>query len=478
MSIFPIAGAARTPTDLKRQFSTLCIVPSTIETVYNRSMRVCVGVSGGIAAYKAAELVRALQRNALEIRVVMTASACKFVQPLTFAALTGHKVFTSLWDDTDAGEGSSETSSEQNGIEHIEEAQWADALVVAPATANILAKFAHGIADDFLTTMYLATQAPVLVAPAMNVNMWNHPATQANIEMLRARGVRIVEPGTGDLACGMVGAGRMAEPETIADAVLGVLSRRNDLAGETVLITAGGTREAVDPVRFLGNRSSGKMGYALAEAAQSRGATVILISGPSALHPPARCEVVNIVTAGQMRDAVLERMIEATLVIKAAAVADFRPIVVAGQKLKRTGSMTLELAPTEDILAEVGRRRRPGQLIVGFAAETENAMANGRAKLLSKGADAIVVNDVSGSGVGIDADRNAATFLTLTTSIELPAMHKRKLADRILDEIVTLRRPRSMVLEMDEHQSDKSRQDTVREEAAPVLGRARQLIVE
>ncbi len=441
-------------------------------------MRVCVGVCGGIAAYKAAELVRALQRNALEVHVVMTASAGKFVQPLTFAALTGHKVITSLWDDPGADDGSCEASSEQNGIAHIGEAQWADALVVAPATANILAKFAHGIADDFLTTMYLATQAPVLVAPAMNVNMWNHPATRANVETLRERGVRVVEPGTGDLACGMVGTGRMAEPEAIADAVLGVLSRRNDLAGETVLITAGGTREALDPVRFIGNRSSGKMGYALAEAAQSRGATVILISGPSALHPPARCELVSIVTAEQMRQAVLERMTEATLVIKAAAVADYRPIVVSEQKLKRTGSMTLELAPTEDILSEVVRRRRPGQLIVGFAAETNDIMTNGRAKLLSKGADAIVVNDVSGNGVGIDADRNSATFLTLTTSIELPAMHKRKLADRILDEIVTLRRPRSMVLEMDEHRSDKSRQDMVREEACPAPGRTRQLIVE
>ena len=441
-------------------------------------MRVCVGVSGGIAAYKAAELVRELQRRSLEVHVVMTASAGKFIQPLTFAALTGHKVVTSLWDNAGADDGSYEASTEKNGIEHIGEAQWADALVVAPATANILAKFAHGIADDFLTTMYLATQAPVLVAPAMNVNMWNHPATQANLETLRERGVRVVEPGTGDLACGMVGTGRMAEPEAIADAVLGVLNRRNDLAGETVLITAGGTREAVDPVRFLGNRSSGKMGYALAEAAQSRGATVILVSGPTALHPPARCEIVRIVTADQMRKAVLARITEATLVIKAAAVADYRPITVSEEKIKRTGSITLELAPTEDILAEVVRRRRPGQLIVGFAAETNDVMANGRAKLLSKGADAIVVNDVSGNGVGIDADNNAATFLTLTTAIEFPAMHKRKLADRILDEIVTLRSPRSMVLEMDDHQTDKSRQDMVREEAVPASNRTRQLIVE
>jgi phosphopantothenoylcysteine decarboxylase/phosphopantothenate--cysteine ligase len=438
-------------------------------------MRVTVGVSGGIAAYKAAELVRALQRQVLEVHVVMTAAACKFVQPLTFASLTGHKVITSLWDDP--ADGSGETA-DQSGIEHIGEAQWADALVVAPATANILAKFAHGIADDFLTTMYLATTAPVLVAPAMNVNMWNHPATQANLLTLRQRGVRVVEPGTGDLACGMVGVGRMAEPDAIADAVLGALGRRHDLAGEVVLVTAGGTREALDPVRYLGNRSSGKMGYALAEAAQSRGAKVILVSGPSALHPPAHCEVVKVVTAGEMREAVLARMAEATMVVKAAAVADYRPVAVSEQKLKRTGPMTLELAPTEDILAEVVRRRRPGQLIVGFAAETNNLMANGRAKLVAKGADAIVVNDVTGDGLGIEADTNAATFLTPTTSIELHEMPKRQLADRILDEILALRRPRSLVVEMDEDEDPKSRQDRVLSEAVPPAAARRQLIVE
>ena len=432
-------------------------------------MRVTVGVSGGIAAYKAAELVRALQRQALEVHVVMTESACRFVQPLTFAALTGHKVITSLWDESEA------SMSDQSGIEHIGEAQWAEALVVAPATANILAKFAHGIADDFLTTMYLATTAPVLVAPAMNVNMWEHPATRANIEILRQRGVRVVEPGTGDLACGMVGAGRMAEPDKIADVVLDALGRRHDLAGEIVLITAAGTREALDPVRFLGNRSSGKMGYALADAARSRGARVILISGPSALHPPAHCELVKVTSANQMREAVLERMAEATLVIKAAAVADYRPANVSGQKLKRTGSITLELEPTEDILAEVVRRRRPGQLIVGFAAETENRMENGRAKLLRKGADAIVVNDVSSEGVGIDADVNAATFLTTTTAIELPEMAKRKLADRILDEVIALRRPRSLVVELDE---ETPQQRVLSESDAPTAARQRQLIVE
>jgi phosphopantothenoylcysteine decarboxylase/phosphopantothenate--cysteine ligase len=441
-------------------------------------MRVTVGVSGGIAVYKAAELVRALEREGLEVRVVMTEAAAKFVQPLTFAALTGHKVITSLWDEWDAGDGSYEASGDQNGIAHIGMAQWADALVVAPATANILAKFAHGIADDFLSTMYLATAAPVLVAPAMNVNMWNHPATQANLETLRERGVRVVEPGTGELACGAVGTGRMAEPAEIAEAVVNLLGQRHDLAGEVVMITAGGTREALDPVRFIGNRSSGKMGYALAEAAQSRGAQVILISGPSALHPPAHCDLVKVTTADQMREAVLERMSEATMIVKAAAVADYRPVAISNQKLKRTGPMTLELAPTEDILAEVVRRRKPGQLIVGFAAETENRMENGRSKLLRKGADAIVVNDVAGEGVGIDADVNAATFLTLTTSIEMPQMHKRKLADRILDEILTLRRPTSLVLELDEHEDMKSRQDRVLDETASPAAARRQLIVE
>ncbi len=442
-------------------------------------MRVIVGVSGGIAAYKAAELVRALQRRAVEVRVVMTSAAQKFVQPLTFSALTGHKVITSLWGGEDPGA----AAPEQNGIDHIAEAQWADALLVAPATANILAKFAHGVADDFLTTLYLATAAPVVVAPAMNVNMWNHPATQANIAMLRQRGVAIVEPGTGDLACGMVGAGRMAEPEAISAATLSALGGRHDLAGEVVLVTAGGTREALDPVRYIGNRSSGKMGYALAEAARSRGARVVLISGPSSLQAPAHCELVNVTTADEMRNSVLARMDESTLVIKAAAVADYRPVSVSAQKLKRTGPLMLELAPTEDILAEVVRRRRPGQLIVGFAAETENRMENGRAKLLAKGADAIVVNDVGSEGVGIDADTNAATFLTRATSVEMPQMAKRQLADRILDEILALRRPRHMVLEFDEKADAGANEkqavhDRVLSESEPVGAGRRQLIVE
>src|SRR5580658_6526725 len=436
-------------------------------------MRVTVGVSGGIAAYKAAELVRALQRQTAEVHVVMTEAATRFVQPLTFAALSGHKVITSLWDETESGEGNDDSS-----IEHIGEAQWSDALVVAPATANTLAKFAHGIADDFLSTMYLATQAPVLVAPAMNVNMWDHPATQANLDILRERGVRVIEPGTGDLACGMVGAGRMAEPEAIANIVSNALGRRHDLAGEVVLVTAGGTREALDPVRYLGNRSSGKMGYALAEAAQSRGAKVILISGPSALYPPAHCELVKVTTADEMRAAVLSRMQEATLVIKSAAVADYRPSIVADQKLKRTGPMSIEFLPTEDILAEVVRQRKPGQLIVGFAAETENPLENGRAKLLRKGVDAIVVNDVSREGIGFDSDRNGATFLTTNTAIDFPEMSKRKLADRILDEIVGLRRPQSLLVELSGMESELDERALTEDEIVPAAGRRGQIIIE
>ena len=443
-----------------------------LETGYNRPMRVTVGVTGGIAAYKAADLVRTLQKQAFDVHVAMTESATRFVQPLTFATLTGYRVITGLWDGWEQGQSASK------GIDHIAEAQWADAFVVAPATANILAKFAHGMADDFLSTMYLATQAPVIVAPAMNTNMWTHPATQANLDLLRQRGVRIVEPGSGELACGQVGAGRLAEPGQIAQAVMDAIGRNRDMAGETVLVTAGGTREALDPVRYLGNRSSGKMGYALADAARSRGARVILVSGPSALHPPAHCEMVPVTTADQMQKAVLDRMREATMVIKAAAVADYRPVAVAEQKLKRTGPLTLELAPTEDILAEVVRQRHPGQLIVGFAAETENSMENGRAKLLRKGVDAIVVNDVLTPGVGFDADQNAATFLTTTKSIEFEKMPKRQLADRILDEALGLRRPQSVIVELDGYQQEQQRQDRVLSEAVLPAAHRRSLIVE
>ena len=405
-------------------------------------MKVTVGVSGGIAAYKAAELVRALQQHALDVHVVMTEAARQFIQPLTFASLTGHKVITSLWTPPEAPD-----SNLDSAIEHIEAAQTTDLLIVAPATANIIARFAHGISDDFLTTLYLATTAPVIVAPAMNVNMWQHPATQANLEILAARNVRIVPPDSGYLACGMTGSGRLADTPAIVEAVLGVLHHRNDLAGETVLVTAGGTREALDPVRFLGNRSSGKMGYALAEAAERRGARVVLVTAPTALRPPANVEVIPVTTTEEMRAAVLSRMEQATIVIKAAAVADYRPLKQAEQKMKRSGPLTIELEPTEDILAEAVARRRPGQLIIGFAAETQDAVAHARAKLMRKGADAIVLNDVSREGIGFDSDRNAVTFLTPSTALELPEMAKRDLADRILEEILALRRPQKVVTE-------------------------------
>jgi phosphopantothenoylcysteine decarboxylase/phosphopantothenate--cysteine ligase len=407
-------------------------------------MKVTVGVSGGVAAYKAAELVRALQAKALDVHVVMTEAATRFVQPLTFAALTGHKVITGLWGTEDS------EPNVDSAIEHIAEAQSTDILVVAPATADLLARFAHGLANDFLTTLYLATPASVVVAPAMNSEMWAHPATQANLRILTDRNVRVVPPGVGDLACGMVGPGRLAETDAIVQVVLEQLDRRvkappRDLAGETVLVTAGGTREAIDPVRYLGNRSSGKMGYAVAEAAAARGARVMLISGISPLTPPPGVEFVQVTSSEEMRVAVLGRLPEATIVIKAAAVSDYRPKALAAQKIKRREAIQLELEPTADILAEVAGTRRPGTLVVGFAAETEDHLQHGRDKLLRKGADALVLNDVGRPGVGFDSDRNAATFLTGQTAIELPEMSKRDLADRILDEVRALRRPASIV---------------------------------
>ena len=403
-------------------------------------VKVTVGVCGGIAAYKAVELVRLLQDAGFDPHVVMTRGAEEFVRPLTFAAISGHKVITSLWSE-DAGAG---IEGDESAIEHINEAQTTKVLIVAPTTADTLAKFAHGLADDFLSTMYLATTAPVIVAPAMNVNMWEHPATRANIETLKARGVRVVEPGSGYLACGMVGGGRLVEPSAIVAAVGEVLagassSAAGDLIGETVVVTAGGTREAIDPVRFIGNRSSGKMGYAVAEEARRRGARVILISAPAALAAPAECEVVNVVTAEELRSAVMDRLPEATVVVMAAAVSDYRVTKVAAQKLKRSGPRSLELEPTEDILSEAVARRRAGTLVIGFAAETEDVLANARGKLERKGVDAVVVNDVSSCETGFDSDRNAGSFLTRDGVIEMPAMSKGGMAGRILDEVVKLR---------------------------------------
>lgn len=399
-------------------------------------MKVLVGVCGSIAAYKAAELVRLLQGAGVEVEVALTEAAAKFVTPLTFAALTGRQVYGSLWQPTgEAATGDGEGFE----IEHITVAQRADVVVIAPATANTLAKLAHGFADDFLSAACLATKAPLVIAPAMNVNMWEHPATQANVRLLEERGARFVAPDAGYLACGMVGSGRLASVELIAEEVLRTSGRQEDLAHETVLITAGGTREAIDPVRFLGNRSSGKMGHALAEEAASRGAKVVLVTS-SEMPMPAGCERVQVESASEMERAVMERLPEATVVIKAAAVADFRVREVSANKLRRKDGMVLELEPTEDIARKVAERRREGTLVIAFAAETENLLESAREKLRRKGADAIVANDVSVEGLGIGAERNAGVFLTADNEVVLPESSKREMARRILDEVVRLRR--------------------------------------
>jgi phosphopantothenoylcysteine decarboxylase/phosphopantothenate--cysteine ligase len=395
-------------------------------------MKVVLGVSGGVAAYKAAEIVRLLQDRGIRVQVVMTRAAQEFVRPLTFAALSGEKVITDLFS---AG---GEQPNVESAIEHIAVAQSIDALLVAPATADVIAKFAQGTADDFLTTLFLATTAPVVIAPAMNVNMWNHAATRANVETLRLRGVRIVEPDSGYLACGMTGAGRLADNEAIVAAVLEALGASQDLAGETVLISAGPTRENIDPVRYISNRSSGRMGYALAEAALRRGARVILVSGPVAIQAPGAVEFISVETAEQMRQAVLERLAESTIMIATAAVSDYKPKTAASQKIKRSGPTSLELEPTTDILAEVAGRHGH-QILIGFAAETENVLENARKKLVSKTLDAIVVNDVSQPNIGFDSERNAVTILTREHVIDVPETSKWEVAHRVLDQVVHLR---------------------------------------
>jgi len=399
-------------------------------------MKIALGVTGGIAAYKAAEVLRMLQDRGIRVQVIMTRAAQEFVKPLTFAALSGEKVITGMFSP-----GEEHEPNIDSAIEHIAVAQSIDALVVAPATADILAHFAQGIATDFLTTLYLATTAPVVVAPAMNVNMWNHPATQANLEILRKRGVKIVEPGAGYLACGMVGQGRLAENDAIVAAVLEVLGASQDLSGDTVLITAGPTREKIDPVRYLTNRSSGRMGYALAEAAVRRGARVLLVTGPTSLTPPGAAEVTRVDSTEEMRDAVLHLLPQSSIVIKTAAVADYRPKSTAGQKIKRKGPMTLELEATPDILKELSSKKT-SQIIVGFAAETENVLENARQKLLAKNLDAIVVNDISREGIGFDSDRNAVTIITRDDVVEVPETTKWEVAQRVLDQIAKLRQQR------------------------------------
>ena len=418
--------------------------------------KVTVGVCGGVAAYRAVELVRLLQEEGFDPHVVMTAGAEKFVTPLTFAAVSGHRVITSLWV---GGEVPSREEHEAldwpadhlrldgkpawSSVEHIEEAQTTSTLIIVPATANVIGKMANGIADDFLTTMYTAMRAPVIVAPAMNVAMWRHPAVQSNVGRLKEYGATVIDPGTGYLACGTEGPGRLAELSAIVGAVQHAVAGelgQHDLSHQTVLITAGGTREAIDAVRFLGNRSSGKMGYALAAEAARRGARVILISTTNALPVPGDVELHPVETAADMRAKVLEWLPEATIVLKAGAVADFRPAEVIAGKLHREGRMTLELDATDDIVAEVVRQRNPGTLVIAFAAEVENALERGRGKLARKGVDAIVVNDVAREGLGFDSDRNAGTMLIGKREVEIPAMSKREMAGRVLDEVVRMRR--------------------------------------
>jgi phosphopantothenoylcysteine decarboxylase/phosphopantothenate--cysteine ligase len=390
-------------------------------------MKIILGVGGGIAAYKSAELARLLMQEGHQVQAVMTRAAQEFVRPLTFAALTGRKTLTDLF-------------AIESAIEHISVARENELMAIAPATADLIAKLAHGLADDFLTTLYLAFTGPVVVAPSMNSNMWLHPATQANLETLRRRGHRIVEPESGYLACGMTGPGRLAEPAAIVEAIQRESRRRRDLEGETVLITAGPTQEPLDPVRYISNRSSGKMGYALAEAAAARGARVILVSGPVHLAPPRGLEVISVRTAAEMRQKVFENLAAASIVVKAAAVADFHLSKVPEQKVKKTAArISLELDPTPDILAELGRKKGD-RLLIGFAAETQNLHQEARRKLESKNCDMIVGNLVGGSETGFESDQNEVVLALATGElIPLPRAAKREIADRIFDEVLKLR---------------------------------------
>jgi phosphopantothenoylcysteine decarboxylase/phosphopantothenate--cysteine ligase len=398
-------------------------------------MRITLGVTGGVAAYKSAELVRRLQQEGHSVQVVMTRAACEFVTPLTFAALSGQKVITDLFAKSSTGEANLESA-----IEHIAVAQRTDLLVVAPATADTLAKFARGLADDFLSTLYLASTAPVIVAPAMNVNMWQHAATQENLAVLKARGVHVVEPNAGYLACGMIGPGRLAELDEILRAVQGVAQAKRDLAGETLLVTAGPTCEDIDPVRYITNRSSGKMGYAVAEAGARRGAKVILLSGPTALATPEGVERVDVRTAEEMLAAARKHFPACSLAIFAAAVADYRPAKPASSKIKRSKeALTIRLEPNTDILATLAKEKGE-RIVVGFAAETEQVAENARKKLAQKNADLVVANDVTAEGAGFDHDTNIVTLFSRDgRDLPLPRMSKAEVAERILDEAVRIR---------------------------------------
>jgi phosphopantothenoylcysteine decarboxylase/phosphopantothenate--cysteine ligase len=398
-------------------------------------MRIVLGVGGGIAAYKAAELVRALGRRGHEVQVVLTEAAQQFITPLTFAALTGKKVITTMFSAESSGE-----ATLSSAVEHIAVAQEHDLLLVAPATADLLAKFAHGLANDFLTTLYLAFTGPVVLAPAMNSNMWQHPATAGNVKLLRERGHRFVDPAEGWLACGSIGAGRLADPEQIAAVADEFGHQKRDLEGETVLVTAGPTREPLDPVRYISNRSSGKMGYAIAEAAQQRGAGVILISGPVSLAAPAGTELIRVQTAQEMRDAVMAQLSRASIIVKAAAVADYHLREVPQQKLKKTAArFSLELEPTPDILAEIGKQKGD-RLLIGFAAETENLVQEARRKLQTKNCDMVVANLVGQEGSGFDADTNEVLLVTNSGDpARVGPAAKREIANRILDMAPSLR---------------------------------------
>lgn len=391
--------------------------------------RVVVGVTGGIAAYKACELVSRLKKRGAQVRVVLTEHACQFVAPLSFETLSGNAAYTDSFD-------------RKYEIGHVSLAKWAELMIVAPATANAMAKMACGIADDLLSTTYLAMTAPVLLAPAMNSAMWRNVATQANLKTLLGRGVRTVGPDSGRLACGDADVGRMAEPEAIVEAAEAILNPLRDLEGLNVLVTAGPTVERIDPVRYITNRSSGKMGYAIAEAAARRGARVILVSGPTKLDAPEGVERLQIESSAQLCEAVLARGGAADVVIQAAAPADFRPKFVADRKIKKTGeNMTLELEATTDIAAELGRRKRPGQILVAFAAETNDVLENARGKLMRKNADLIVANDVSRSDAGFGVDTNVITLISRSDVRELEKMTKSAAADAILSRVLEFRNP-------------------------------------
>jgi len=397
-------------------------------------MNVALGVGGGIAAYKSAELARALMERGMRVQVIMTQAAREFITPLTFASLTGRKVITGLFSSE------SPEATLSSAVEHIAVAQDNEILVIAPATADLLARLAHGLADDFLTTMYLAFTGRVVLAPAMNNNMWMHPATQENLAQLRKRGHIIIEPEEGLLACGTTGPGRLAEPERIADAVAGLSFHARDLEGETVLVTAGPTQEPLDPVRYISNRSSGKMGYALAESASKRGAQVVLISGPVQLAEPRGVRVVQFKTACEMHDAVMEHLPEAGIIVKSAAVADYHLSQVPRNKVKKTAMrMSLDLDPTPDILAELGKKKGD-RLLIGFAAETENLIASARQKLESKNCDMVVANLVNQEATGFESDENEVVLVLRTgETIPLSRAPKREIADRIFDQVLKLR---------------------------------------